>query len=253
MISLKGKTAIVTGGSRGLGKGIALECAKAGMNIVLDFVSDSSKPGAEKVKKEIEKLGSKAIIVQADVSKEKDCKKILETALKEFGSVYLLANNAGIYSAKPGTPSWELTEADFDSIFSVNAKGLFFMAKTVGKWMMDNNVKGAIVNTSSVAGLDASTSGSIYGASKAAVIGFTKTWSVEFGKKGIRVNSVAPGPILTDLLQNVSKERKNHFAEETPLGVLAEPSDIGEAVVFLASSEKINGQTIVVDGGRLRH
>jgi len=119
--------------------------------------------------------------------------------------------------------------------------------------MIGNKVKGAIVNTGSVAGLDASTSGSIYGASKAAVHGFTKTWSVEFGKFGIRVNAVAPGAVLTDLLKDVSGERKNEFREQTPLKELSTPQDIAEAVVFLAKHPKITGQTVVVDGGRLRH
>src|SRR3989344_2858083 len=208
MLSLKGKTAIVTGASRGIGKAIALECAKNGMNVVVNFHSDSSKKNVEEVKKEIEKLGSKAIVVQADVSKESDCKKILAYALKEFNSIFLLANNAGIYSSNPGTPTWELSEKEFDEIFATNTKGIFLMGKIIGKWMVENKIKGSIVNTASVAGLDASTSGSIYGASKASVIGFTKTWAVEFGKKGIRVNAVAPGPVLTDLLENVSEERK---------------------------------------------
>lgn len=253
MLSLKGKTAIVTGASRGIGKAIALECAREGMNVIVNFHSDSSKKNAEDIKKEIEKIGSKAIVVQADVSKESDCKKILDSTLKEFGSVFLLANNAGVYSSKPGTQTWELTESEFDKIFASNVKGIFLMAKTIGEWMVENKIKGTIVNTASVAGLDASTSGSVYGASKAAVIGFTKTWAVEFGKKGIRVNAVAPGPVLTDLLENVSEERKNAFIKETPIGVLANPEDIAESVLFLAKSEKINGQTLVVDGGRLRH
>lgn len=253
MISLEGKTAIITGSSRGLGRGIALELAKEKMNLVLNYVSDSSKEKAEELQKEIQGLGSKSIIVQGDVSKESDCKKILEITLKEFNSVFLLVNNAGVYSAKPGTPTWELDEKEFDRIFETNVKGLFLMTKQVGKWMVDNNVKGSIVNIASIAGLGASISGSIYGASKSAVIGFTKTWSKEFGENGIRVNAVAPGPILTDLLKNMSDDRKKQLVEETPLGRLAQPKDIGETVVFLAKNEAINGQTIVVDGGKIRH
>ncbi|MCH7902640.1 3-oxoacyl-ACP reductase FabG [archaeon] len=253
MISLEGKTAIITGASRGLGKGIALELAREKMNIVLNYVADSSRKKAEQLQKEIENLGSKSTIVQADVSKESDCKKILEETLKEFNSVFLLANNAGVYSSKPGTPTWDLDEKEFDRIFDTNVKGLFFMTKFVGKWMIDNKVKGSIVNIASVAGLDSSISGSIYGASKSAVIGFTKTWSKEFGENGIRVNAVAPGPILTDLLKDMPEYRKKQLAEETPLGRLAQPQDIGETVVFLAKNEAINGQTIVVDGGRVRH
>ncbi|MCR4335783.1 MAG: SDR family oxidoreductase [archaeon] len=253
MLDLKGKTVIVTGASRGLGRAIVLGFAKEGCNLVLNFVSDSSKSKINSLQKELFGLGVKSIIVQADVSKETDCKKILNSAVKEFGSVFILANNAGVYSSNPGTPTWELDEEEFDKIFSTNVKGLFFMAKHVGKWMIDNKVKGAIINTASVAGLDASVSGSIYGASKAAVYGFTKTWAVEFGKHGVRVNSVSPGPVDTDLLGNVPVERKKHFAEETPLGNLARPEDIADAVVFMAKQERINGQTIVVDGGRLRH
>ena len=253
MLSLKGKTAIVTGSSRGIGKAISLALAAEKMNLVLDYVSESSKKNITDLQKEVSSLGAKSIAVQADVSKEKECKKLVEVAVKEFGSVYLLANNAGIYSGRPGTPTWELDEAEFDKIFSTNAKGLFFMAKHAGKWMIDNKVKGAIVNTGSVAGLDASTSGSIYGASKAAVHGFTKTWAVEFGNFGIRVNAVAPGAVLTDLLKDVSTERKNEFREQTPLKELATPQEIAEAVVFLAKHPKITGQTVVVDGGRLRH
>jgi len=253
MLDLKGKTVIVTGSSRGIGRAIALAFAREGSNLVLNFVSDSSKPKIESLQKEISDLGSKSIAIQADVSKEDDCKRILDSSVKEFGSVFVLANNAGVYSSNPGTPTWELDEQEFDKIFSTNVKGLFFMAKHVGKWMIDNKAEGVIVNTASVAGFDASVSGSIYGASKAAVYNFTKTWAVEFGKHGIRVNSVSPGPVDTDLLENVTEERKKQFAEETPLGGLARPEDIAEAVVFMAKQGKINGQTIVVDGGRLRH
>ncbi|MFH1391252.1 MAG: SDR family oxidoreductase [Candidatus Diapherotrites archaeon] len=253
MINLSEKTVIVTGASRGIGKAIALAFAKEGCNLVLNFVSDSSKEKIESLQKEISGLGVKSIAVQADVSKEDECRKVLDSCVKEFGSVFVLANNAGVYSGNPGTPTWELDEQEFDKIFSINVKGLFFMAKHVGKWMIDNKVKGVIVNTASVAGLDASVSGSIYGASKAAVYSFTKTWAVEFGKKGIRVNSVSPGPVLTDLLQSVTETAKKHFAEETPLGDIARPEDIADAVVFMAKQERINGQTIVVDGGRLRH
>ena len=253
MISLKGKTAIVTGASRGLGKAIALALADEKMNLVLDYISDSSKNNILGLQKEIFSMGAKSIAVQADVSKETECKKLVSAAVKEFNSIFLLANNAGVYSDKPGTPSWELTEQEFDRIFATNVKGIFFMAKHCGKWMIDNKVKGAIVNTGSVAGLDTSTSGSIYGASKAAVHGFTRTWSVEFAKYGVRVNAVAPGAVLTDLLKDVTDERKNQFLEQTPLKELATPQDIAEAVVFLAKHPKITGQTIVVDGGRLRH
>ena len=158
MISLEGKTAIITGASRGIGRAIALELAKEKMNLVLNYVSDSSKEKVEQLQKEIENSGSKSIIVQGDVSKESDCKKILEMTLKEFNSVFLLANNAGVYSSKPGTPTWDLSEGEFEKIFETNVKGLFFMAKHVGKWMIDNKVKGSIVNTASIAGLDASTS-----------------------------------------------------------------------------------------------
>tara|TARA_Y100000310_G_scaffold343077_2_gene449080 strand:+ start:25222 stop:25983 length:762 start_codon:yes stop_codon:yes gene_type:complete len=253
MLDLNKKTVVVTGASRGLGRAIALAFAKEGCNLVLNFVSDSSKEKIDSLEKEIAKLGVKSIAVQADVSKEDECKKVLDSAVKEFNSVFVLANNAGVYSGKPGTPTWELDEQEFDKIFSVNVKGLFFMVKHIGKWMIDNKVKGTIVNTASVAGLDASTSGSIYGASKSAVYGFTKTWAVEFGQHGIRVNSVSPGPVDTDLLEKVSLEKKKQFAEETPLGAIAKPEDIADAVVFMAKQERINGQTIVVDGGRLRH
>ena len=136
MISLKGKTAIVTGSSRGIGKAIALALAQEKMNIVLDYVSESSKKSISGLQKEISALGAKSIAVQADVSKEVECKKLVSFAVKEFGSIYLLANNAGVYSAKPGTPTWELTEQEFDRIFSTNAKGLFFMAKHCGKWII---------------------------------------------------------------------------------------------------------------------
>src|SRR3989344_7223448 len=114
MISLKGKTAIVTGASRGIGRAIALAFAQEKMNLVLDYISDSSKKNILDLQKELSSAGVKSIAVQADVSKETDCKKILSSATKEFGSIFLLANNAGVYSAKPGTPTWDLTEQEFD-------------------------------------------------------------------------------------------------------------------------------------------
>src|SRR3989338_6532169 len=138
MISLKGKTAIVTGASRGIGRAIALAFASEKMNLVLDYISDSSKKNILDLQKEISSMGVKSIAVQADVSKEIECKKLVSAAAKEFNSIFLLVNNAGIYSQKPGTPTWELTEQEFDKIFATNVKGLFFMAKHVGKWMIDN-------------------------------------------------------------------------------------------------------------------
>ena len=251
--SLEGKTSLVTGSSRGIGRGIVLKLAELGSNCVVNYAHDKSESSAEKVLAEVEKLGAGALLVKADVSKKNEVQALFKTALDKFGKIDILVNNAGIYASKPGTPSFELDEDDFDRVMDVNVKGVFLCTQEAVKQMIEKKIKGSIINTSSIAGLDISLAGAHYGASKAAVISLTKTWAVELGKYGINVNSVAPGPVETDLLENMPKGRLQQMKDATPMREFAEPKDIAEAVAFFALNRIVTGQTLVVDGGRIRH
>lgn len=242
---LKDKVALVTGGSRGIGRAIALELAKNGANIAINYANSSEK--AEELVKEIKKLGLNAISVKADVSKEEDVNNLVKTVEVELGKIDILVNNAGI--TKDNLLIRMKTE-DFEEVLDVNLKGSFLCTKAVARAMMKKKY-GKIINITSVVGLVGNAGQSNYSASKAGVIGFTKSMAKELASRGIRVNAVAPGFIDTEMTQILSEELKEEMINNIPLSQLGKPEDVAKAVLFLASSSSdyITGQVINVDGG----
>lgn len=242
--SLQGKTVIVTGGSRGIGKGIALRFGDAGLNVL---VVSRSQSDADKVAAEI---GSNASGFSADVGTEEGCKAMVEAALASYGSVDVLCANAGIFpSAKLG----EMTAADFDHVISTNLKSTFLSVSAVLPAMTKAGC-GRIIITSSITGPITGYPGwSHYGASKAGQLGFMRTAAIELAPKNITVNAVLPGNIMTEGLEGNGPEYIAAMEASVPLRRLGTPADIANAALFFASEEAayITGQTITIDGGQI--
>ncbi len=239
------KIALVTGGSRGIGKEIALSLAKAGYEIALTF--NSNKEMAEGVKKEIEKIGQRALIVKADVSLKEDVESMISLIEKELGSIDILVNNAGITK---DNLLIRMSEEDWDDVIRVNLKSAFLTTKAISRSMMKKRY-GKIINLSSVVGIMGNAGQANYAASKAGIIGLTKSSAKELGSRGIRVNAIAPGFVSTDMTNALSDQVKESMKKAIPLGYFASPKEISDLVVFLASekSDYITGQVIEIDGG----
>lgn len=244
-MNLLDKTAIITGGSRGIGKAIALKLAKKGANIVVNYTSNSSK--AEEAVNEIKKMGREAMAVKADVSNPDDVKNLIKETEKKFSSIDILINNAGITR---DTLLIRMKEDDWDKVMSVNLKGTFLCTKLVGKKMMKQR-SGNIVNIASVVGIIGNAGQANYSASKAGIIGFTKSTAKELSSRGINVNAVAPGFIETEMTKKLSEEVVENYSKNIPLGKMGKPEDVANVVSFLCSEEAsyITGQVINVDGG----
>ena len=248
MKKLQDKVAIITGSRRGIGKGIALAFAKEGCKVVIsDYVEDKD---GKNTANEIKKLGSDAIFVKADVSKEKDVKNLVGKAVKKFGKLNIMVNNAGIVSF--GTAD-TLTEKEWDKVINVNLKGVFFGTKYAAKQMLKQGKGGRIINISSIAGLVGFPGISAYCASKGGVTEFTREAALDYAKNGITVNAINPGVIETDMTKGMieDKETSKNLLENTPVGRFGNPEDIGNAALFLALDESsfITGHNLVVDGG----
>ncbi len=238
---MKGKTVIVTGGAKGIGRAAALAFADEGADIVLNYRSTS--PDA--VKAEIEARGVKCLAVQADVSVFAEAEKLVNEAMNEFGRVDVLVNNAGITR---DTLLMRMKEEDFDAVINTNLKGCFNMMRAVTKPMMKQR-KGAIINMSSVIGLAGNIGQVNYAASKAGILGMTYSAAKELASRNITCNAVAPGMIATDMTAVLSDKMKEQILQNIPLGRLGQPEEIAQTVLFLAKSEYITGQVITVDGG----
>ena len=244
-MKLKNKTAIITGGANGLGRATALLFAKEGANVV---VADMDENAGSKVINEIKNSGGRGLFVKVNVSDQEDVNKLVSAALKEFGKLHILINNAGIVSdgrlVKMELEQWQ-------KVIDVNLKGVFICAQAVSKVLVEQNEGGAIINTSSVVGLYGNFGQSNYVASKAGVIGMTKTWAKELGKYNIRVNAVAPGFMETDIIKSMPEKVINLMKEKTLLGRLGKPDDIANAFLYLASDEGsyVTGAVLSVDGG----
>ena len=241
----KNKTALVTGASRGIGRAIALALAEEGAAIVINYVNNRSL--AEEVVREIEESGRKALAVCADVSNFEEAGALVGKAKELFGSVDILVNNAGV--TKDGL-IMRMTEEDFDRVLEVNLKGAFNCCRHVVPLMVKQR-SGRIINITSIVGLVGNAGQANYAASKAGLIGLTKSLAKEIGSRGITVNAVAPGFIETDMTSGLNEKMKEDAKENIALKKLGTPVDIANAVCFLASEKAayITGQVISVDGG----
>ncbi|MDY0234940.1 MAG: 3-oxoacyl-[acyl-carrier-protein] reductase [Gudongella sp.] len=239
------KIALITGASRGIGKEIALALAKEGYDIALSY--NSNKEMAELVRSEIEVLGSKAIAIKADVSSKEEVDNMIKLIADELGTVDILVNNAGITK---DNLLIRMSEEDWDDVITVNLKSAFLTTKAVARSMMKKRY-GKIINLSSVVGIMGNAGQANYSASKAGLIGFTKSIAKELAGRGIRVNAIAPGFVSTDMTNALSDEVRENMIKEIPLGYFASPKEISDLVVFLASekSDYITGQVIEIDGG----
>ncbi|MEK4494111.1 3-oxoacyl-[acyl-carrier-protein] reductase [Ureibacillus sp. FSL W8-0352] len=245
MGKLDGKTAVVTGASRGIGRAIALELAKEGANVVVNY--SGSKEKADEVVEEILKIGKKAIAVQANVADNESVQNLMKTALDEFGSIDILVNNAGITR---DNLLMRMKEEEWDEVIQTNLKGVFLCTKAVTRQMMKQR-SGRIINIASVVGVTGNAGQANYTAAKAGVIGLTKTTSRELASRNILVNAVAPGFITTEMTDALPEDIKNSMLSQIPLAKLGKPEHVAKAVVFLASddAEYITGQVLHVDGG----
>jgi len=243
MIDLNNKVAIITGGSRGIGKAIALKLAQYGADIAIigSTVNDD-------VINEIGALGKKCVFYKCDVADYEASKVAIDSIIKDFGRVDILVNNAGITCDKLLI---QMTENDFDKVIAVNLKGVFNMSSLVTKWLIRNKVMGKIVSISSVAGLDGNVGQANYAAAKAGLIGFSKSLAKEVAPRGITVNVVAPGFIDTDMTKVLSDEVKQKSLAIIPLKRFGEADDIANAVSFLCSNmaDYITAQVLRIDGG----
>ena len=243
---LKGKTAIITGSGRGIGKAIALAMAQQGANIVINDVNMES---AQEVVAEIEAMGRQAIAVKADVTAEEQVEALVQACIDRFGKLDILVNNAGIIQTVPVT---EINGKDWDRVMEVNLKGVFLCCKAALTPMKAQR-SGKIVNIASVAGKRGGglLGNSCYSASKGGVIAFTKSVARESGPFGINVNAVTPAFTDTEMTRSIDPEKKEFIIKMLPLGRVGQPSDIAGAVCFLASSmsDYMTGEIMDVDGG----
>lgn len=244
MVELKGKCAIVTGAARGIGAEIAMHLAGAGCNVM---VSDIDETGAQAVAAKIKGLGVNGVAIKSDVSKLSEAEKMIEIAVAEFGRVDILVNNAGITR---DTLVMRMSEADWDAVMNINLKGTFNCVKAATRQLLKQRT-GKIINMASVVGVMGNAGQANYSASKAGVIGLTKSVAKEFGARNIQVNAIAPGYIETDMTKDLADAAKEMFLTNIPLKRAGQVKDVANAVLFLASdlSDYITGQVLHVDGG----
>lgn len=245
MMDLTGKTALITGASRGIGKAIALKLAGQGANIAIPYLGDPAE--AEQAQKEIEALGVKCAMYVCDVSSFEASKEVVEKVIEEFGGIDVLVNNAGIVRDKL---ILSMKEEDFDMVINVNLKGAFNMIKHTYSHFMKKR-RGRIISISSIVGLNGNAGQANYSSSKAGLIGLTKSTAKELGGRNITVNAIAPGFIDTDMTQQLSDKVKDAMKAQIPMKRPGTPEDIANLALFLASDEAsyITGEVIRVDGG----
>lgn len=247
MSSLKGKTVVVTGGNTGIGREICLNFAMLGSNVVINYLFEEEL--AYDLLVHVQNMGGKGMVVKGDVSKLDQAQEIIDLAIEEFGSIDILINNSGITR---DNLMMRMTENEFDSVINVNLKGTWNMCKSVTRHMLKNR-KGKIINIASVVGIMGNAGQANYVASKAAVIGLTKTLSKEFGSRGVTCNAVAPGFIQTKMTDELTVEVKDNYLKQIPLNRFGSAQDVANAVVFLASdkADYITGQVLSVNGGMI--
>ncbi|MCY7563045.1 3-oxoacyl-[acyl-carrier-protein] reductase [Bacillus safensis] len=242
---LTNKTAVITGASRGIGRSIAIDLAKSGANVVVNYSGNEAK--ANEVVDEIKALGQQAFAVKADVSNAEEVQAMMKQAIDTFGSIDILVNNAGITK---DNLLMRMKENEWDDVININLKGVFNCTKAVTRQMMKQR-SGRIINLASVVGVCGNPGQANYVAAKAGVIGLTKTTAKELATRHIAVNAVAPGFISTDMTDKLDENVQTEMLKQIPLARFGAPEDISNVVVFLASEGAgyITGQTIQVDGG----
>ena len=242
---LENQVVLVTGGSRGIGKSVALACAREGARVIINYAGNVK--AAEETVKEISDLGQKCLAVQADVSKLADVERLIEEATAEFGKIDVLVNNAGI--TRDGL-LMRMKEEDWDAVIETNLKGVFLCTKAVIRGMMKQR-SGRIINMTSVVGVMGNAGQANYAAAKAGVIGFTKSTAKELASRGITVNAIAPGFIHSDMTAILPESVKEEMIKAIPIGRMGEADEVADTVLFLASNSAryITGQVIHVDGG----
>ena len=245
MMNFEGKTAVVTGGSRGIGRAVCLELARGGANVVLCYAGNEA--AAQETVRAVEALGAKALAVRCDVADAARVDELVKAAMEAFRRIDILVNNAGITR---DNLLMRMSEADFDAVIAANLKGAFLCMKAVSRLMLKQRY-GRIVNLSSVVGLRGNAGQVNYAASKAGIIGMTKSLAKELASRGVTVNAVAPGFIETDMTAALSESARSAAQGSIPMGRLGTPEDVAKAVAFLAGDDAayITGQVLAVDGG----
>ncbi len=242
------KVALITGGSRGIGKKIAEKFARNGYNIVINYVSE--KTDVNKLESDLSQNGKVEVLcIKCDVTDFNSCQEMVKEAVNKFGKIDVLINNAGITK---DNLLMRMKEEDFDKVINVNLKGTFNMTKNVISYMMKKR-SGRIVNISSVVGVSGNSGQANYAASKAGIIGFTKSVAKELASRNILANAVAPGFIETDMTDVLSESVKESIYSQIPLKKMGKPEEVANAVYFLGSDENtyITGQVLNVDGGMI--
>ncbi len=242
---MKGKTVIITGGTRGIGKAAALKLASLEANLVINYLGNDK--AASETEEACKQLGAEILLIKGDVASAEQCEKIAAAALERFGRIDVLINNAGI--TRDGL-LMRMEEKDFDSVINTNLKGTFLMTKAVSRQMLKQRY-GRIINMASVVGITGNQGQANYSASKAGVIGLTKSFALEVAAKGITVNAVAPGFIETDMTDAMTDAAIEAAKALIPAKRMGSPEDVAEVIAFLASEQSgyITGQTVCVDGG----
>ena len=245
-MNLEGKSAIVTGGSIGIGAAIAVKLAECGANVAINYRKHSEE--AEAVINRIKTLGSKGFMVQVDISKFEDADKMVKKVMDEFGGIDILVNNAGI---NWDGVIWKMTEEQWDSVLNTNLKGCFNYIRAVAPVFREQQA-GKIINITSINGLRGKFGQANYSASKAGIIGLTKSVARELGKYSVNVNAVAPGLIETDMMKNADESVRSAALEEIVLKRIGQPEDVANVVAFLCTdlARHITGEVIKVDGGQ---
>jgi len=244
---LEGKNAIITGGSRGIGKGIAEVFAKHGANVAFTYASSAN--AANELEKELTSLGVKAKGYKSNAANYEEAQELIKNVSEDFGAIDIVINNAGITK---DNLLMRMTEEDFDAVIDVNLKSVFNMTKAVQRTMLKQR-SGSIINMSSVVGVKGNAGQSNYAASKAGIIGFSKSMALELGSRNIRTNVIAPGFIETEMTEKLDEKTVEGWRESIPLKRGGTPEDIANACVFLASdlSSYVTGQVLHVNGGML--
>ncbi len=244
-MDLTGKVALVTGASRGIGQAVAVELAKAGADVIVNYIGNEAV--AQETVEKVEALGRKALKIKADVGNAEEVQAMVDEAHAAFGHIDVLVNNAGI--TRDGLLI-RMKDSDWDDVLNINLKGVYLVSKAVAKLMVKQR-SGRIINMTSVSGVTGNVGQANYAAAKAGVIGFTKTCAKELAARGITVNAVAPGFIETAMTDVLPEKIKEGIAATVPLGRMGQPEEIASVVTFLASdfASYITGQVLNVDGG----